>query len=227
MGAQKKLGVPIPEVYLWLFSIPGWGSICFFLHTGGLSVIFWWYQWFICSFLYTGGLSVFFWWHRGFIYSFLKTVGSSNIFSWFRGFIPDTARPNLDKMTDNQKRVNEQSDHHGYVSSWYISRECRCRDWRRGRVHVWVGRPATTPVQNGRGWTAWSHPNEQLGFLRQSWHGDTVPCVQRQAVSAPWATPCAVPSLFASSSMYFFFGTFCFTFFYHLHFFFWVLNPHS
>ena len=36
--------------------------------------------------------------------------GLSVIFWWFRGFIPDTAHPNLDKMTDNQKRVNEQSD---------------------------------------------------------------------------------------------------------------------
>ena len=27
---------------------------------------------------------------------------------------------------------------HKYVSSWYIPSEYGCRDWRRGRAHVWV-----------------------------------------------------------------------------------------
>jgi len=41
--------------------------------------------------------------------------------------------------------------------------------------------------------------NSRVSFDSTTWQGDTVPHKQRQAVPAPWATPGAVPSFFASS----------------------------
>jgi len=60
---------------------------------------------------------------------------------------------------------------------------------------------STTPVENGRGWPARTHPNEQrVSFDNATWHSDTVLRMHRQAVPAPWATPGAVPSFFAQKT---------------------------
>jgi len=47
--------------------------------------------------------------------------------------------------------------------------------------------------------------SSRVSFDNATWQGNAVPCVQWQAVAAPWATPGAVPSFFASSLIRLFF----------------------